>query len=610
MDVFAPSLTKRVIRAFREEGVRGIVRRAAPFLARVGSGARARLWRRYRPPVTAVALVGADVNVSELAEHLLENRSRGWRRWLSELIVITRHGDVPARPPSFVKGVPVRHYHLGDESDPIALNAAIALAMSEGVCIFDETSAPLTSVLLSTASTAFRRGVDVMLLCDEPPPFPLPQRDGPPVALDPAAIEDFLRRARPVHRLGLRRHPFINTGLFHPEDGAAFAGETLVRLWRGGSILVAASHADPSKLHPIPRARIGLPSESESRPPRVVYVVNGTDVRGGIRIVFEHANRLRDRGVETLIVSYDDPVQVWFPNLRAPLIAGRDFPPTDVAVATFWTTAEIVAQLNCARFYFIQHDEALFERDAEWTAAVRNTYRLPVEFVTISSWLVDLIRDESGKTATLVPNGINGEMFYPDPAYRKGDKTRVMVEGNCEIFWKGMDEAKQVLDGLDVEIWTLGNTGIDGHRNFINPPQDEVRRMYSSCDILLKTSWYEGMPLPHMEAMACGCALVTTSVPGVRDYCIDGWNCLMAEPRDVPALRATLQKLIEDDELRQTLIANGRQTAREHFGWDDKMDLLAKVYSDAATSARAQSTQTEAHLRRLGTGFGRRRVAG
>jgi glycosyltransferase involved in cell wall biosynthesis len=608
MDVFAPSLRQRAVRAFREEGVGGIVRRAGPFLARVGSTARARLWRRYRPPVTAIALVGEDVNVSELAERLLQNRSRAWRRWLSELIVISRGGIAPDDPPGFVKGVPVRHYHLGGDNDAIVLNAAIALALGAGVCFLDSDSPPLTSAFLSIASTAFRRGVDAILRCDERPPFP--ESGGVHGDTDFAGVESFLREEHPLVRLALRRHPFINAGLFRPEDGTDFVVEALVRLWREGTIFVAASEADPSKLAAVPRAPIDQrPSASPDRRPRVVYVVNGTDVRGGIRIVFEHCNRLRDRGIETMIVSYDDPVQTWFPNLRAPLIAGRDFPPSDVAVATYWTTAEIVSQLNCSRFYFIQHDESLFERDEEWKQAVRKTYRLPLEFVTISSWLVDLIRDESGKTATLVPNGTNSDMFFPEPAYPRGDKVRVMVEGNSEIFWKGMEEAKQVLDGLDVEVWTLGNTGIEGDRNFVNPSQDDVRRMYSSCDILLKTSWYEGMPLPHMEAMACGCALVTTNVPGVRDYCIDGWNCLMAEPRNVPQIRSTLERVIEDRALRETLIANGLKTAREHFGWDDKMDLLAKVYAEAAAAARTRSAQAQVQRRPAG-GFGRRRLAG
>jgi glycosyltransferase involved in cell wall biosynthesis len=608
MDVYAPSLRKRVLRAFKEEGVPGMVRRTGPYLARGLASARSRLWRRHRPPLTALVLASDSLDLSQLAESLLEYSTRRWSRWLAELLIITTGPNEPTAPADFVKRVPVRHFHLNTQDPSIAANTAVALARTDGALFLDAYSSPLTSAFLASLSTAIRRGVDVLCITDETPP-PLGRPDAQSDLRDPGAVEAFLREPRALTQFALRRRQLINTGLFHPEDGEHFLGESLVRIWRQHAVFVTLAPNEPGQLKPVPRARVvPIDGVDVDRPPRVIYFVNGTDVRGGIRIVFEHCDRLRLRGIEAIVASFDDPIQTWFP-LRSPLIAVRDLPPGDVAVATFWTTAEFVAQLNCARFYFIQHDEALFEDDLEWTESVRKTYGLPLEFITISSWLVDLIRTESGKDPTLIPNGINRDMFFPEPTYPKGGKIRILVEGNREIFWKGIEEAEAVLDGIDAEVWTLGNAGIAGARSFVGAPQDEVRRIYSSCDILLKTSWYEGMPLPHMEAMACGCALVTTDVPGVRDYCVDGWNCLTAEPRNVPSIREALLRVIGDPGLRSTLVQHGLETAEDRFGWDEHIDRLAAMYSKAAVTARQQFFQDQTRLTaRSGTGFGRRRV--
>jgi hypothetical protein len=556
--------------------MRGVLRRIFPLIARTLGAARARVWNRHNAPITAVLIVSDAVDPGPIAERLVQQRSRAWSRWLHELIVVTTGVQAPGEPIRLPNSPPTRHVHVPEEDPAIVINTAIALATSEAVAFFDQDSAPIRSAALGRMAGALRGPVDALLLLEDAP-------------VNEGSLDRLLKEVRTPTQTAFRRRGLIDAGLLHPEHREASLSEALTRAWRNGRIFALVRPSDPTRLIPLPRSSIKQVGEAEEdRPARVVYLVNGTDVRGGIRIVFEHCNRLRDAGVEAMVVTFDEPLQTWFPGLRAPLLNGRDFPSTDVAVATFWTTANFVAQLDCARYYFIQHDEALFEQDPDWTAEVRKTYRLPLEFVTISQWLVDLIRTHARKEAVLVPNGINRDMFYPDPAFPRGDKVRVLVEGNRDIFWKGMEEAEQVLAGLDVEVWTLGKTGIDGDRDFPYPPQDDLRRIYASCDILLKTSWYEGMPLPHMEAMACGCVLVTTDVPGVRDYCADGWNCLMAPPRDVPAIRAALVRAVDDIELRRSLASNGLRTAAERFGWEDKIELLATTYREAAAVARSR----------------------
>lgn len=57
------------------------------------------------------------------------------------------------------------------------------------------------------------------------------------------------------------------------------------------------------------------------------------------------------------------------------------------------------------------------------------------------------------------------------------------------------------------------------HFDFIGSlSQAELATVYRSCQIFVLPSFYEGLPLSPVEAMACGCRAVITDVPGVRNW--------------------------------------------------------------------------------------------
>jgi glycosyltransferase involved in cell wall biosynthesis len=60
------------------------------------------------------------------------------------------------------------------------------------------------------------------------------------------------------------------------------------------------------------------------------------------------------------------------------------------------------------------------------------------------------------------------------------------------------------------------------------PSDDRLRRHYSVASVLLYPSRYEGFALPPLEAMACGCPVVTTRVGAVPEYAVDGRNAFVS----------------------------------------------------------------------------------
>ena len=77
----------------------------------------------------------------------------------------------------------------------------------------------------------------------------------------------------------------------------------------------------------------------------------------------------------------------------------------------------------------------------------------------------------------------------------------------------------------------------------------------------------EGLGLVAVEAMGCGCAVVASDLPAVRDTVIDGRTGLMARPEDAKDLAEKIALLLGDEALRKSLAEDGRRHALENFNW-------------------------------------------
>ena len=49
-------------------------------------------------------------------------------------------------------------------------------------------------------------------------------------------------------------------------------------------------------------------------------------------------------------------------------------------------------------------------------------------------------------------------------------------------------------------------------------PQEKLADVYNESDVFVLPSFYEGLPLTVMEALACGCKVVVTDLPGIRPF--------------------------------------------------------------------------------------------
>ena len=88
---------------------------------------------------------------------------------------------------------------------------------------------------------------------------------------------------------------------------------------------------------------------------------------------------------------------------------------------------------------------------------------------------------------------------------------------------------------------------------------------YQMAEALLLPSLFESFGLPILEAMACGCPVVTSNCYGSKEVAADA--AVLVDPESVDAIAAGISRAVTDASLREQLMRRGRLRAQE-FTWD------------------------------------------
>ncbi len=93
---------------------------------------------------------------------------------------------------------------------------------------------------------------------------------------------------------------------------------------------------------------------------------------------------------------------------------------------------------------------------------------------------------------------------------------------------------------------------------------EQLMCLYSLAEMLAFPSLHEGFGWPPLEAMACGCPVITTRKASLPEVC--GEACLYVEPRDPDGIAAAIRTLKEAPDTRADLIRRGLLQAQK-FSW-------------------------------------------
>ena len=96
-------------------------------------------------------------------------------------------------------------------------------------------------------------------------------------------------------------------------------------------------------------------------------------------------------------------------------------------------------------------------------------------------------------------------------------------------------------------------------------PHSELRVFYNLADLLIFPSFYESFGAPVLEAMACGCPVVTSYTGGMPE--VVGDAALLVDPTNVDEIYGATVRVLEDGAIRAKLISKGLARAKK-FSWE------------------------------------------
>lgn len=117
-----------------------------------------------------------------------------------------------------------------------------------------------------------------------------------------------------------------------------------------------------------------------------------------------------------------------------------------------------------------------------------------------------------------------------------------------------------IIGKLDPETKALLEEKRIDYRNESQLDDDAVREHYRRADIVVFCSVFEGFGLPIIEAQAMNTPVITSDLDPMRD--VAGKGALLVDPHNVAEIRAAIESVITDGELRERLVRDGAENVR------------------------------------------------
>jgi glycosyltransferase involved in cell wall biosynthesis len=325
---------------------------------------------------------------------------------------------------------------------------------------------------------------------------------------------------------------------------------------------------------------------------KIIFFRHSLLSRGGDKMIVTHANHLVTLGHDVSITSaiidtvftLDSRISINQLSTRTKLgtILGAIFTRIDADLII----ADIIP-MACFLFprcrsrvvYFAQDYDEAYYTSPFLMGLIHLFYLvglniLHIPTIAVSHQLADLLRKQFNADVCAAENGIDTQVFYPDP-----DPELVVSKSDCKAVLllsrndqrKGFDIACSVIERLQethknmLEVWTVGEkcTGIfDGvvHRDFGYVVEERLRQIMSSADLFLYPTRHEGFGLMPLEALACRCPVVTTEAVAFVSHLE---NALVAEIENVEQISNFTELALTDPAIVEHITNQGFCTAKK-----------------------------------------------
>lgn len=310
---------------------------------------------------------------------------------------------------------------------------------------------------------------------------------------------------------------------------------------------------------------------------------------GAQRMLADICNGLVRRGHDVTIlmppqgtVEYD--VQAKIIRTKDPILAESDYPKSDIIVSNFFSTVPSAHQASQngkgihVRFSLCYEPVFLPNQDISF-----QSYNKTPHLIVLSKYQKKLVSLLHGIQGEIVPIYVNPN--FKNLNIRNKNKviniTAIVRLPEGGFSWQRDQDylieqlriVKKQYPNLEVSLICppneLASSSIlqqlkkGNEFRFHTPANDqELCIYYNQADIFVASSIFEAAPLPGLEAMKCGAALVAVYAGGNTEYCHHEQTCLMSY-RHEQHLASDIVRLIKDPSLRNKLAKHGQKEAEE-----------------------------------------------
>ncbi len=270
------------------------------------------------------------------------------------------------------------------------------------------------------------------------------------------------------------------------------------------------------------------------------------------------------------------------------------------------------------------------KRTSGWYAANLASFQMKKHryFCCSESTKKDLLKIAHGaeqEQIIVVPHGVDRKIFHPagssSEIRRLKQKYQIPVNARFAFSLCSLEKHKNLL--LVVETFlellqereisdfylVLGGGTATGNQNVRTAleeyqrksnrliitgylSEEELPLFYSHADFFVFDSLYEGFGLPVLEAMQCGCPVITSSTSSLPEITHDA--ALLVDPHSQEQLKQAMKLFIFDPSVRQKYKA--RALARScFFSWKRSSDLIHQTITDDLAQKPISRTK-ETHI--------------
>lgn len=234
---------------------------------------------------------------------------------------------------------------------------------------------------------------------------------------------------------------------------------------------------------------------------------------------------------------------------------------------------------------------------------VKAALRLADANIFVSNYeMKDVLNNLSTCNPQVVHHGIDVDKYLPSKLYNQIDSPRTKIsiiswlEKN-NIERKCLYEAVSAFNsafllGANIELHIAGRSGpgSDAFFNFIDGlecrdrifilghiTEGEKVKLLQTSDIFLSPTRYEGFGVAIAEALACGCAVITSANGATSE--VAGDCALYADPLDVQDIASKLLILSNDKSLRLAMGEKASNRIQTHFSYKRHFESLRSIIS-------------------------------